>query len=198
MREIEPPTVNLSRMVRGVASLLLLQGLLMVEVQCQQTFPYVSFMGQTLANHSYVDISVVGNDVSRSNTVQCHTDLNTCCANYQGHHRGDWYFPDGERLQILGGPDAGNIFEARTAQRVDIHRINNHNQQTGIYRCDTPTVAVHHATDNSVRASVYVGLYTSTRGKVVYIWGDAVNGEILSIYIIVELYTSSGGKYLRS
>ena len=24
-----------------------------------QTFPYVSFMGQTLANHSYVDLSTV-------------------------------------------------------------------------------------------------------------------------------------------
>ncbi|CAI8028828.1 hypothetical protein GBAR_LOCUS16382, partial [Geodia barretti] len=29
------------------------------EVYCQ-TFPYVSFMSQTLANHSYVDLSIVG------------------------------------------------------------------------------------------------------------------------------------------
>ena len=28
-------------------------------VQCQ-TYPYVSFMGQTLANHSYVDLRTVG------------------------------------------------------------------------------------------------------------------------------------------
>ena len=128
----------------------------MVEVQCQQTFPYVSFMSQTLADHSYVDISLVGTD---SDTVYCHTDLSTCCSNVQGIHRGDWNFPNGTRLPF---PDAGDIFESRQAQRVDLRRINNANGPTGIYRC---TVAVHHATDISVRASVYVGLYTSTGGK---------------------------------
>ena len=25
---------------------------------CSQTFPYVTFLGQTLANHSYVDLSL--------------------------------------------------------------------------------------------------------------------------------------------
>ena len=146
-----------------VASLLLLLPLLLVvEVQCQQTFPYVSFMGQTLAGHSYVDISLVGNDFSGSDNVQCHTDLNSCCSAYQGIHRGDWYFPDGNRLQFSNGVTP--IVESRTAQRVDIRRINNANEPTGIYRCDIPTNAVH-ATDNSVRDSVYVGLYTSTGGE---------------------------------
>ena len=76
------------------ASLLLLLWSL-VEVHSQQTFPYVSFMSQTLANHSYVDISQVGNDGSGSDSVQCITDLATCCSGGQGIHRGDWYFPDG-------------------------------------------------------------------------------------------------------
>ena len=134
----------------------------MVEVQCQQTFPYVSFMGQTLADHSYVDISQVG---LGSDAVYCHTDLSTCCTVAQGPHRGDWYFPNGTRLAIPGSPSVGNIFEARTAQRVDIRRRNNANGPTGIYRCDIATRAVHHAMDNSVRASVYVGLYTSTGGE---------------------------------
>ena len=164
-------------MVGQVVSLLLLPLLLVVEVQCQ-TVPYVSFMGQTLADHSYVDISLVGDDFSGSDTVQCHTDLNTCCRGAEGHHRGDWYFPSGDRLAIPSNI-GGNIFEARTDRRVDIHRINNHNQPTGIYRCDIPTVAVHHATDNSVRASVYVGLYTSTGGKLSGVM--LMIGEILCI-----------------
>ena len=133
----------------------------MAEVQCQQTFPYVSFMGQTLADHSYVDISQVG---IGDETVQCHTDLMTCCGGIQGVHRGDWYFPDGARLNIPSG-NSGNIFEARLDMRVDIRHINNAMEPTGIYRCDIPTNAVHHAMDNSVRASVYVGLYTSTGGE---------------------------------
>ena len=133
----------------------------MVEVQCQQTFPYVSFMGQTLADHSYVDMSHVG---LGSDAVYCHTDLTTCCSGAQGQHRGDWYFPNGDRLPF---PDASPpIFESRTAERVGLRRINNAVGPTGIYRCDIPTNAVHHAMDNSVRVSVYVGLYTSTGGKI--------------------------------
>ena len=38
---------------------LLLLSVCLAEIHCQTTFPYVSFMGQTLANHSYVDLSLV-------------------------------------------------------------------------------------------------------------------------------------------
>ena len=54
-----------------------------------QTFPYVSFMGQTLANHSYMDFRLVGPLKNGSDSVQCHTDLTTCCTGGQGIHRGD-------------------------------------------------------------------------------------------------------------
>ena len=72
----------------------------LAEVHSEQTFPYVSFMGQTLANHSYVDLSLVGN-VSVS-SVQCITDLQSCCSNGQGAHRGSWFFPYGTRLPFEG------------------------------------------------------------------------------------------------
>ena len=129
----------------------------LVEVQCQQ-IPYVSFMGQTLASHSYVDISEVGSDVNGSNSVQCHTDLSTCCSAAQGFYRGDWYFPSGERLPF---PGSGDIYETRTAQRVDLRRTTA-TGPSGIYRCDIETVA---AQDNGMRETVYFGLYTSDGGK---------------------------------
>ena len=144
----------------NVASLLLVF-LSLVEVHCQPA-PYVSFMGQNLANNSYVDLGQVGNDASGSDSVQCHTDLSTCCTNVDGPHHGDWYFPDGTRLGFAGG---GDIFEDRGSQRVDLHRRNNAISPVGIYRCDIPTVAVHDETDISVRDSpVYVGLYTASGG----------------------------------
>ena len=136
----------------------------LVEVH-SQSFPRLSFMGQTLANNTYVDISQVGNDGSGSDSVQCHTDLSTCCASDQGIHRGDWYFPNGDRLPF---PTLSvDTYEARGAQRVDIRRNTNANSPTvGIYRCDIPTNAVHHATNISVRdAPVYVGLYTANGGE---------------------------------
>ena len=138
--------------------------LLLMEVH-SQTVPYVSFMGQTLANNSYVDLSEVGIDDSGSDSVQCITDLSTCCSMAEGAHRGDWYFPDGTRLPV----PATNIdtFEVRGAQRIEIRRNADANSPTGIYRCDIPTNDVHDVTDISVRDTVYVGLYTASGGKLI-------------------------------
>ena len=127
--------------------------------------PLLSFMGQTVPNHSYVDLSLVG--TSDSNSVQCHTHLGTCCNNTEGSHRGDWYFPNGSRL--LFSSTGGDIFEQRVAQRVDIHRRYNATSPSGIYRCDIPTDAVYDNTGSSVRDTVYVGLYTKGGGIAIQI-----------------------------
>ena len=118
-------------------------------------------MGQTLANHSYVDLSQVGRPELGGDSVQCITDLGTCCTNTDGAHRGDWFFPNGTRLPFPGN---GDIFEQREAQRVDLRRRNNATSPVGIYRCDIPTIAVHDYPDISVRHTVYVGLYTASGG----------------------------------
>ena len=133
---------------------LLLLSLYLAEIHCQ-TFPYVSFMGQTLANHSYVDLSLVG---TGSNSVQCHTDLGTCCSGAQGTHRGDWYFPDGNRLPFPGNSP---IVEARQDRRVELRRTTDATGPTGIYHCTVETAATQ-STD--MTEIVYVGLYTSEEG----------------------------------
>ena len=125
-----------------------------------QTFPYVSLsMGAGLPNHSYVDLGEVGTDFRTS--VWCRTDLETCCRNEDGLHRGQWFFPDGVPLQTNG-----DIYVFEKPQRVELRRANSATSPTGIYRCEIPTDAVHDDTDISVRATVYVGLYTS-EGKFV-------------------------------
>ena len=146
-------------MMRIVSLLSLLWSL--VEVHCQ-TAPYITFMGDDVPNHGYVDLSLVGNDGSGSDSVQCHTDLSTCCSNTEGANRGDWYFPDGTTRRPFSG--FGDIFEYRRRKRVDLHRRNNANSPVGIYRCDIPTEAVHLSYSNSVRDTVYVGLYTASEG----------------------------------
>ena len=144
---------------------------LVEEVHCQQTFPYVSFMGQILGDHSYVNVSLVGSAGDSSDGVVCHTDLGTCCSGSEGPYRGDWFFPDGygdqhlfygHRLPFSGGGIL--IYEGRGYMTVVIRRTNA-TGPTGIYRCDIPTKAVHNDTDISVRNSVYVGLYYSDGGK---------------------------------
>ena len=129
----------------------------LVEVH-SQTVPYVSFVDTNLTNHSYVDLTRVGRALDGSDSVQCHTDLSTCCSggdNGQGDDRGDWYFPNGGRLQFSNGPD--DIYEQRTAQRVDLRRRNNADT-SGIYCCTIETIAVN---DEDGRETVYVGLYAS-------------------------------------
>ena len=136
--------------------LLLLFLLSLVEVHCQQTFPYISFMGQSLADHSYVNLSTVGSADDNSDSVVCHTDLSTCCSAGQGVHRGGWYFPNGTVLPFIGS--SVPIGDGHAAQIAVIRRTTA-TGPTGIYRCDIPTNAVHDDTDISVRETVYVGLY---------------------------------------
>ena len=144
-----------------VVSLLFLL-LFLVEVQCQQTFPYISFIGQTLANHSYVDISVVG--ISASDSVQCHTDLSSCCSTIEGSHRGQWYFPNGTTLE---NSNQLATYQHSLFQRVELHH-NSGTRPTGIYRCEIQTY------DNGGRETVYVGLYnTCDQGK--YVTFNIVN-----------------------
>ena len=129
---------------------LLLLGFLLPLIN-SQNFPHVSFRGQTLANHSYVNLSIVGDGSGGSSVVQCITDLSTCCTRNGGSHRGDWFSPAGTRL-----PFSGDITQNRGAQRVDLFRRNNANSPVGIYRCSISTNARY------VRATIYVGLYTAS------------------------------------
>ena len=117
-----------------------------------QTVPYVSFMGTNLPNHSYVDFTLVGDYDHYS--VQCHTDLTTCCAHYNGADRGDWYFPSGRRLPFA---QQGPVYEQRISLRVDLRSRAVDPTPSGIYHCDIETTV---GSDNT-RESVYVGLYTS-------------------------------------
>ena len=138
----------------------------LVEVH-SQIAPYVSFMGENLPNHSYVNLTLVGDDTGDpGNTLRCHTDLTTCCSDGEGNHRGDWYFPDGTtRLPFFS--NTATFFETRDDRRVDIHRRSGANPPSGIYRCDIPTIVVSDENDRSVRDTVYVGLY-ATGGKMVF------------------------------
>ena len=118
-----------------------------------QTVPYVSFRGETLPNHSYMDLSLVGSASSVS--VQCHTDLNTCCTDgLASADRPDWYFPSGAQVGFSTG--GGDIYQVRGAQRIDLRRRNNADSPSGIYRCKIPT-----DDGDLVRETVYVGIYGS-------------------------------------
>ena len=120
---------------------------LYLSVHCQaEEYPQVTFMGNDLANHSYLDLSLVG--TSDNDSVQCHTDVGTCCNAGWGLDRGDWKFPNGTRP-----PWHGDIYERRHAQRVDLYRKSG--SESGIYHCNI-TVSTGFGT---VFGFFYIGLY---------------------------------------
>ena len=139
---------------------LLVLSLLWSQTASQALIPRVTIDGQTLANHSYVDVNLVGDPyVERLHSVQCHTDLSTCCSSMDGVHRGDWYSPSETKLTFSSGTDP--IYQQRLTERVDLRRRSFVTAPTGIYRCEIPTQAVH---GNGERESVYVGIYYSRGG----------------------------------
>ena len=118
-----------------------------------QTYPYISFMGVSLRNNSYVDGNLVGDNSTHS--VQCHTDLSTCCSSTEGIHRAGWSFPSGQTLGFIN-TGWGRVYMKRAAQRVELRRRNDLRiKGNGMYRCSIRTTAA------SDRVFVYVGLYTS-------------------------------------
>ena len=125
-------------------------------------------MGNNLSNHSYVDLSQVGSDRfgSFTDTVQCHTDLSTCCRaieNIGVIGRGNWFAPGNDtRLPFFNeGPD---IYQDRQSQVVHIRRRNNPTGPSGIYRCVIATNAVNDDSDEFLGETVYVGLYYGSGG----------------------------------
>ena len=123
-----------------------------VVVQC--AVPYISFKGEILADHGYVDLNLVGEDFN----LECHTDLGSCCTSVEGLHRGDWHFPNGNRPSSVNF--LNDIYQSRSEQTIHLNCRNDTSGPSGKYLCDVPTNAVHD-NDTSVRESVYVGVYST-------------------------------------
>ena len=138
--------------VMALAPLLLCLLSTLVQVHSQMV-PNVTFLGNNISNHGYVNLNNVGRTYRGKNSVQCHTDLLSCCTRKQGHNRGDWYFPNGHRVRFSGG---GVVFQIRAARRVDLRYLGA-GGVSGIYRCDIETNAVARSDG---RETTYVGLYS--------------------------------------
>ena len=127
----------------------------LVEVHSQTEYPYVSFMGQKLTNHTYVNLTL--RNMSIDLLVGCHTDLMTCC-NSTNIHQGYWYFPNGERVKLEKG--GINIYKRCGDKQVNLLHKND-DIPSGIFRCDIPTSNTENDSLVIKNNTLYVGLYTS-------------------------------------
>ena len=129
--------------------LYLLSALVVVHTE---PFPSVTFLGENIPNHGYVNLSNVGD--YKNHSVQCNTNLSTCCSRTEGNERGDWYFPNGTRLKFT---ESNAVYERRRVQQVFLFYSGNRGV-SGIYRCDIETIHSNN-TDEVENETVYVGLY---------------------------------------
>ena len=148
----------------------------LVEVHTQ-TVPYISSVGNYLPNHTYIDFNPVSEIAN--NSIQCHTDLTTCCSSSEGPDRGDWYFPNGTRLPLPPTDGRGIIYLFRSNMVVQVRRLIYSAKVSGIYRCDIET----NTTRNDHRESVYAGLFFSG-GQLMH---TCINADITPHAYLIDL-----------
>ena len=142
----------------------------LVEVHSQTPpAPYLTFMEENLPDHSYVDLSALGDIDNVDDHVVCHTDLTSCCGGNERNDRGFWYSPAGAELPGAGGTGAGAatnpIVLMRGPQIVRLIRGTG-DAPSGLYRCIIETVADNDpnsnpSPDNGIGETLYVGVYST-------------------------------------
>ena len=143
----------------------------LVEVHSQTT-PNLTFMGETLPDHSYVDLSALGEIDNEDDHVVCHTDLTSCCGGPNIDDRGYWFFPNGAVLPGAAGNGAANnpiVLMRLSTQGVRLIRGTGPGDvPSGFYRCIIETVADNDgpgspspSPDNGIGETLYVGVYNT-------------------------------------
>ena len=151
-----------TNMKLSLMSLMLYLFSALVEVR-SQTAPYITVMGTTLPNNSYVALSRLG--IAEQRSAQCHTDLSTCCGTGQNDDRGDWFLPTGTRLPPRGFGNADGFYNVHAPQRVDLHHSVTATSMPieGMFKCTIETVAVrsNNSSDFTTRETLFLGIYES-------------------------------------
>ena len=107
--------------------------------------PYLTHQGVFIANHSYVNTSLLGQ--TNGVYVRCYSDSSVCCDRHP--NQGRWFYPNGSLLQSL--QNSYNVYVLADGQQVALRRRNDPvvPAPEGLYRyTSTPDVE-----------KAYVGLY---------------------------------------
>ena len=141
----------------------------LVEVH-SQTAPYLTFMGEILPDHSYVDLSALGELTNVDDHVVCHTDLTSCCGGDDFPDRGFWYSPNGYILPGAREDGTGAATNPIVLMRdIQVARLirgtGPGDAPSGLYRCIIETVADNDygspSPDSGIGETLYVGVYST-------------------------------------
>ena len=108
----------------------------------------LTLKNESVANSGYVDIDDIGEG---SDALLCHTDRMNCCTNTMGQTRaGDWYYPDGTRVGIMGMTEE-EFYRDRSTQVVRLSYRNSSFTQEGLFKCVVPDA-------KGIERTVYVNI----------------------------------------
>ena len=110
----------------------------------------MSLNGSPIANNSFVNVDDIGKD---DDALHCCTDKSDCCKT--PNRAGEWYYPNGSRVGIMGPPQ-NEFYRDRDTQVVRL----NHRQGTftetlrGRFRCEVPDT-----NNNEQSIHAYIGMH---------------------------------------
>ena len=124
------------------------------------TFPYITFVGQTLPNNSYISFSHLElGGFNNGNGIICHTNATFCCSS----NLAKWIFPNGSDVE-----QDGVLESIKLNKRVELQRVTvSGNIPSGVYQCYIITI------NPQTTGTANVGLY-DTEGKCQSDWHDYI------------------------
>ena len=103
-------------------------------------FSFTAALGFVLNGVTYASGSaVLRTDIGEGDAaLQCTTDSTTCCTNQNsGTRAGDFYFPNGSRVDIELRSPSNSYYRTRSSQFISLNRRPTATQ-TGQFRCEIP------------------------------------------------------------
>ena len=124
--------------------------------------------GEIIANNSYVAADQIGSN--EDDAFNCLTDKKSCCRSSDGTRAGEWYFPNGTKVDIQGPrKDMQNIsyfYRNRGPSVVRLISVENPSER-GQFFCEVPD-----SQDENQRVYVNIGKSKLKRHNLVKLFSD--------------------------
>ena len=107
---------------------------------------YFEFRGQRIPNNGKVSLALVG---EQENAILCKTDKQDCCGLPVENRRGEFYYPNGNRVPIEA--NGAGFYRGRHDQLIRLSKRSGVTSPKGTFRCWIPDV-------NDKWHSIYINL----------------------------------------
>ena len=94
----------------------------------------MSLNGSSIANNSFINVDDIGEG---DNALLRCTNKIDCCGEPMANRAGEWYYPNGASVGIMGG-STDEFYRNRGPQVVRLHHRQGTPIERGLFRCEVP------------------------------------------------------------